>query len=50
MHTNGALATLLRPRVLHLLTVALIARTAGAIMPVTLLVSLAQPYGYASPQ
>lgn len=46
MHRKGALATLSRPRVLHLLTIALVARTASAIMPVTLLVSLAQPYGY----
>ncbi|GAA3463397.1 MFS transporter [Saccharothrix longispora] len=46
MRGNGALSTLLRPRVLHLLAIALVARTSGAVMPVTLLVSLAQPYGY----
>jgi len=43
--TTG-LATLTRPRILHLLTLALLTRTSIAVLPITLLVSLAQPYGY----
>lgn len=43
--TTG-LAALARPRILHLLALALVTRTVVAVLPITLLVSLAQPYGY----
>ena len=41
-----ALATLARPRVLNLLAIALLSRTIVAVLPITLLVTLAQTYGY----
>lgn len=44
---NTATRVLLRPRVLNLLAIALVSRTVVAVLPITLLVSLAQPYGYA---
>lgn len=38
--------TLLQPRIMHLLILAFLTRTVYAVLPITLLVSLAQPYGY----
>jgi MFS family permease len=44
--STSGLTVLARPRILHLLTLALVTRIAIAVLPITLLVSLAQPYGY----
>lgn len=43
---TSAVRVLTRPRVLNLLAIALVSRTVVAVLPITLLVSLAQPYGY----
>ncbi|GAA1309149.1 MFS transporter [Saccharothrix xinjiangensis] len=43
---SSAARVLATPRVLTLLAIALVSRTVVAVLPITLLVSLAQPYGY----
>jgi MFS family permease len=43
---TSAVKVLTRPRVLNLLAIALVSRTVVAVLPITLLVTLAQPYGY----